>query len=59
MGLANLGVVAKTKQIHKSQGRRKSALLLLQDAPLKQPPDWCNWLTPIAPLIVSVFTEQP
>ena len=57
MGLANLGVVAKTKQIHKSQGRRKSALL--QDAPLKQPPDWCNWLTPIAPLIVSVFTEQP
>ena len=57
VGLANLfGVVAKTKQIHKSQGRRKSALL--QDAPLKLPPDWRNWLTPIAVFLLSVFTDD-
>ena len=37
----------------KNKGRRKSALL--QDAPLKLPPDWCNWLTPIAAILLSAF----
>ena len=55
--LANFGVLAKTKPIHEKQRQAKVGTSL--DAPLKQPPDWRNWLTPIAPLIVSVFTEQP
>ena len=40
----------------KNKGRRKSALL--QDAPLKLPPDWCNWLTPIAPSFYRPFTDE-
>ena len=46
-------VVGEKHENNKIKGRRKSALL--QDAPLKLPPDWRNWLTPIAVFLLSVF----
>ena len=57
MVLAIFWVVGEKHENNKIKGRRKSALL--QDAPLKLPPDWRNWLTPIAVLLLSVFTNIP
>ena len=53
MVLAIFWVVGEKHENNKIKGRRKSALL--QDAPLKLPPDWRNWLTPIAVFLLSVF----
>ena len=48
-----VGLRVKNMKNDKNKGRRKSALL--QDAPLKLPPDWRNWLTPIAVFLLSAF----
>ena len=56
MVLAIFWVVGEKHENNKIKGRRKSALL--QDAPLKLPPDWRNWLTPIAVFLLSVFTDE-
>jgi len=46
-------VEGENHENNKIKGRRKSALL--PDAPLKLPPDWLNWLAPIAVFLLAGF----